>query len=73
MAKQREAESLTGLQVGGISALALKQPAKFDVFLDESARELEKVHISAGARGVDLELRVDDLLNVTGAAWVPAV
>lgn len=34
MAKQREAETLTGMQVGGISALALKQPGRFEVYLD---------------------------------------
>ncbi|MBI5288012.1 MAG: hypothetical protein HY873_03460 [Chloroflexi bacterium] len=72
MAKQREAEDLTGMQVGGISALGLKQPARFDVFLDESARSLEKIHVSAGARGVDLELRVEALLTVTLARWVTA-
>ena len=70
MAKQREAEDLTGMQAGGISALGLKQPARFEIFLDESARALDRIHISAGARGVDLKLRVDDLLAVTLARWV---
>jgi Cys-tRNA(Pro)/Cys-tRNA(Cys) deacylase len=69
MAKQREAEDLTGMQVGGISALGLKQPARFDILLDESARTLARIHISAGARGIDLELAVADLLLATGARW----
>ena len=68
MAKQREAEDLTGMQVGGISALGLKQPARFEVLLDESARALDRIHISAGARGVDLELAVADLLAATRRA-----
>jgi Cys-tRNA(Pro)/Cys-tRNA(Cys) deacylase len=72
MAKQREAEDLTGMRAGGISALALKQPARFEVWLDESARSLDAIHVSAGARGIDLELRVADLLAVTGARWVAA-
>ena len=70
MAKQREAEELTGMQVGGISALGLKQPARFEIYLDESARALDRIHVSAGARGVDIELAVEDLLAVTGATWV---
>jgi Cys-tRNA(Pro)/Cys-tRNA(Cys) deacylase len=73
MAKQREAEDLTGMQVGGISALGLKQPARFDILLDETARTLISIHISAGARGVDLELKVEDLVSATGAEWVRAV
>ena len=71
MATQREAESLTGLQVGGISALALTNKL-FDVLLDESARALDRIHISAGQRGIDLELRVEDLVAVTNATFASA-
>jgi len=72
MATQREAERLTGLRVGGISALALRKGA-FEVLLDAGAGGLERVHVSAGVRGMDLELRVDDLIVVTGARLVRAV
>jgi Cys-tRNA(Pro)/Cys-tRNA(Cys) deacylase len=70
MAKQREAEDLTGMQAGGISALGLKQPSRFDVLLDASARDLQEFHISAGARGVDLELAVADLIGASGCTLV---
>jgi Cys-tRNA(Pro)/Cys-tRNA(Cys) deacylase len=73
MAKQREAEELTGMQAGGISALGLKQPTRFEVLLDESARDLTKIHISAGARGIDIGLRVDDLVRALGCRFVVAV
>jgi Cys-tRNA(Pro)/Cys-tRNA(Cys) deacylase len=69
MATQREAERLTGMRAGGISALALRRAA-FDVLLDEAARSLERIHVSAGARGTDLELAVVDLVTVTGARFV---
>lgn len=72
MASQREAEALTGLQVGGISALAVR-PGAFQVFLDAGARAHARIHISAGVRGVDLELAVDDLIAVTKARVVRAV
>ncbi len=71
MATQREAESLTSLQVGGISALALTNKP-FDVLLDESARALDRIHISAGQRGIDLELRVEDLVAITNAKLAAA-
>ncbi len=71
MATQREAERLTGMQVGGISALGVRKPA-FDVFIDEAARSLDRVHVSAGVRGIDLELTVDDLARLTGARFVRA-
>ncbi len=69
MASQREAEQLTGLKVGGISALALLGKP-FTVFLDASATALDLLYVSGGQRGLDLHLRVADLIAVTGAAVV---
>lgn len=71
MATRREAEALTGLQVGGISALAVR-PGAFEVLVDRRARERARVHVSAGVRGTDLELAVTDLVAVTGARFVDA-
>jgi Cys-tRNA(Pro)/Cys-tRNA(Cys) deacylase len=71
MAPHRDAEALTGLQVGGISALALLNRG-FDVCLDLAAQGLEHVLVSAGKRGIDLRLAVPDLVRVTGARWVDA-
>lgn len=71
LATQREAETLTGLRVGGISALALLNRG-FEIVLDERALALEQIHISAGARGVDVCLAVKDLIAVTQAKAVQA-
>jgi Cys-tRNA(Pro)/Cys-tRNA(Cys) deacylase len=71
MASHRDAEALTGLQVGGISALALLNRG-FDVCLDRAAQDLERVSVSAGKRGINLRLAVPDLVRVTGAQWVDA-
>ncbi len=71
MATQREAESLTGLQVGGISALALLNRG-FEVCIDQPALALDQIHISAGQRGVDLQLAVKDLIALTRAKTVRA-
>lgn len=71
MATYKEAEALTGLRVGGISALAV-QPQSFTVYLDRAAATLDTVLISAGRRGSELCLKVTDLLRVTGATFVDA-
>jgi len=71
MATQREAEKATGLLVGGISPLALLGRG-FRVCLDHSALEWEQVLVSAGRRGINLRLRVADLIAVTGAQVVEA-
>lgn len=71
MARQQEAERLTGLKVGGISALALLNRG-FQVYIDEPAMLLDEVVVSAGQRGLNLRLRVEGLMAVTGAEWMDA-
>ena len=71
MASHTEAEKLTGLKVGGISALALLNKG-FAVYIDRAAQEQDTILISAGKRGVNLELAVDDLARVTKAKWIDA-
>jgi Cys-tRNA(Pro)/Cys-tRNA(Cys) deacylase len=71
MASQKVAERLTGMQVGGISVLGLRAAA-FDVLIDERARDVEMIHISAGERGMEIALRTEDLVIVSGARYVRA-
>ena len=71
MASHAEAEKLTGLQVGGIGALALLNRG-FDIFIDSPAQSLNTVLVSAGKRGVNLELPVKTLVSLTGAKWIDA-
>jgi Cys-tRNA(Pro)/Cys-tRNA(Cys) deacylase len=66
MATQRDAERLTGLQVGGISALALLHKG-FEVWLDEAALGHQQIAVSAGQRGLNVELPVTALIALTGA------
>ncbi|MBI3763743.1 MAG: aminoacyl-tRNA deacylase, partial [Chloroflexi bacterium] len=68
---QREAETITGLQAGGISPLALLNKG-FQVCLDRSAERHPHIHISGGRRGLNLRLAVNDLVALTGAKWVEA-
>lgn len=71
MARHAEAEQLTGLQVGGISALALLNRG-FRICLDRLALEQERIVVSAGRRGINIKLATSDLLRVTGAELVDA-
>lgn len=67
---QQEAESLTGLQAGGISPLALLNKG-FLVMLDDSALMLPLIHISGGQRGLNLRLSPTDLVKLTHAQTAP--
>jgi len=71
VAKHDEAEKLTGLQVGGISALALLSKP-FEVCLDRPALDLERIHISGGQRGLDVQIGVKDLMQLSKARVVEA-
>lgn len=55
-----EAEALTGLQVGGISPLALTQK-RWDVYLDARGADLPHIVISAGRRGTQLRVETHGL------------
>jgi Cys-tRNA(Pro)/Cys-tRNA(Cys) deacylase len=70
MATKKEAESLTGLLTGGISALALLNK-NFRIFIDRDCLELAQIYINGGQRGLNLRLTPADLLKVTGAQPVP--
>lgn len=71
MATKKEAEQLTGAQIGGISALAQLNKG-FEMLLDKTAEGLERIHVSGGVRGVDIALTVADLKRVTRARVVEA-
>ncbi len=66
MASHNEAEELTGLQVGGISPLALLNKG-FLMYIDQSVRDQSQIYISSGQRGTQIILAAKDLLRVTKA------
>jgi len=66
MATHKEAEAITGLEVGGISPLSLLAKG-FEVYAEEVVLSLPEVYVSAGCRGLNLCLHPSDLLQVTKA------
>jgi Cys-tRNA(Pro)/Cys-tRNA(Cys) deacylase len=65
MADAGAAERATGYVAGGISPLG--QRRTLPTVLDASALEHETIHVSAGRRGLELELAPVDLIALTGA------
>ena len=65
MADPKAAERATGYVSGGISPLGQRRPLA--TVVDESALAFETIHVSAGRRGLELELVPADLVSLTGA------
>jgi Cys-tRNA(Pro)/Cys-tRNA(Cys) deacylase len=65
MADRAEAERATGYVVGGISPLG--QRRRLPATLDESALEWETILVSAGRRGLQIELAPADLVALIEA------
>lgn len=69
MAGAGDAERLSGSVVGAISPLGLRTRAP--VLVDASAAVHETVFVSAGRRGLELELAPSDLCTLADAQLVP--
>lgn len=67
MARPAEASRSSGYVVGGISPIAQRTP--LPTVLDETAQLFDTILVSAGKRGLQVELAPADLLAITGATW----
>lgn len=69
MADPVDAERATGYVRGGISPLG--QRRRLPTAVDESATAFETIFVSAGRRGLEVELAPADLIRLTAATVAP--
>ncbi len=67
MATGRDAERATGYVVGGISPLGQKK--RLRTVIDASAQGFDRVFVSAGRRGLEIELAPEVLRQLTGGEF----
>jgi Cys-tRNA(Pro)/Cys-tRNA(Cys) deacylase len=69
LAEPAAASRATGYVVGGISPLG--QRSRLRVVIDSSATAFETVYVSAGRRGLQVELAPRDLVSLASAVLLP--
>jgi Cys-tRNA(Pro)/Cys-tRNA(Cys) deacylase len=69
LADPKQVEVATGYVLGGISPLAQKKPLR--TFIDRASDDHNTIYISAGRRGLEIEIALKDLLVLTRGQLAP--
>jgi Cys-tRNA(Pro)/Cys-tRNA(Cys) deacylase len=67
MADKDKVQRSSGYVLGGVSPLGQKRPLR--TLIDSSARQFETLFISAGRRGLEIELAPGDLASLTNGQF----
>lgn len=65
---QKDLLSLTGYERGGVSPIGMKK--NIPTFIDEKALDLESIVVSAGKKGFQLQLKIQDIEKMTKGTFV---
>ena len=68
MAEKQDVERMTGYVLGGVSPLG--QRKKLATIMDISARNFDTIFVSAGRRGLQIEISPKDLARLTQAVFL---
>lgn len=71
MIRQKELLPLTGYVHGGCSPIGMKK--QFPTYIHETAKEFEKMFVSAGRVGFQIELSPADLVRTVGCGFADIV
>lgn len=67
MAEQAEVERATGYVLGGVSPLGQKK--RLTTIVDDSAQAFDRIFVSAGRRGLEIELAPADLVKLVNGQF----
>jgi len=67
MIKEKELFQLTGYIKGGCSPIGMKK--NYPTFIDESALKHQNIYVSAGKRGIQINLSANDLAKILEASF----
>ena len=71
MIKQKELLPLTGYVHGGCSPIGMKK--QFPTYIHESARQYDKVFVSAGRVGMQIEIAREDLVKTVNCKYADII
>ena len=71
MIKMNDLLPVTGYIRGGCSPIGMRK--NFPVYIEETAQVLDKIFISAGVRGMQIEIKPDDLVKSVNAQFADVI
>lgn len=63
----KDIDQVTGYIRGGCTAIGMKRP--YRTIISDTAKNLDKIHVSGGKIGIQIQLSPDDLCLASGAAY----